>query len=218
MAWIAIGSLVLHVAVKLPLVRHALSHDVDDTELDRPGATEPGAAEPPRPAAATWLATGAVVLATAGSTVPFLRRVSVLAVRSGEGPQGVPINKTAEDAGVTDAARTRGGASRSSTATRSVSLSREELLALPQRTEELPIACVEGWSASGTWSGVRLRDLLDLVEAPQRRRGGPHLAAGVRSVPRDAAAGRLRRRRPHPGRPRALRRASSTSTTASRPG
>lgn len=166
MAWIAIGSLVLHVAVKLPLVRHALSHDVEDTELDRPGATEPGPLSRRGLLRATWVATGAVVLATAGSTVPFLRRVSVLAVRSGEGPQGVPINKTAEDAGVTDAARDPGWRLEVVNDTRSVSLSREELLALPQHSEELPIACVEGWSASGTWSGVRLRDLLDLVEAP----------------------------------------------------
>ena len=37
---------------------------------------------------------------------------------------------------------------------------------MPQRTEGLPIACVEGWSASAAWTGVRLRDLLDLVDAP----------------------------------------------------
>ena len=41
-----------------------------------------------------------------------------------------------------------------------------DLAALPQRTESLPIACVEGWSAGGDWTGVRLRDLLDLVGAP----------------------------------------------------
>ena len=34
----------------------------------------------------TWLAAGVAVLATAGSTVPWLRRVSVLGVRSGDGP------------------------------------------------------------------------------------------------------------------------------------
>ncbi len=33
----------------------------------------------------------------------------------------------------------------------------------------LPIACVEGWSASGRWHGVRLRDLLDSVGAPRGR-------------------------------------------------
>jgi DMSO/TMAO reductase YedYZ molybdopterin-dependent catalytic subunit len=29
----------------------------------------------------------------------------------------------------------------------------------------LPIACVEGWSATGTWTGVRLRDLVEMVGA-----------------------------------------------------
>jgi DMSO/TMAO reductase YedYZ molybdopterin-dependent catalytic subunit len=38
---------------------------------------------------------------------------------------------------------------------------------MTQRHEDLPIACVEGWSAGGTWTGVRVRDLLDLVGAPR---------------------------------------------------
>ena len=29
---------------------------------------------------------------------------------------------------------------------------------MSQHTYELPIACVEGWSTTQTWSGVRLRD------------------------------------------------------------
>lgn len=41
--------------------------------------------------------------------------------------------------------------------------SRDELLAMPQTNVRLPIACVEGWSASADWSGVRLRDLLAAV-------------------------------------------------------
>ena len=39
---------------------------------------------------------------------------------------------------------------------RGVALTREELLALPQRTATLPIACVEGWSTTQEWTGVRL--------------------------------------------------------------
>ncbi len=31
---------------------------------------------------------------------------------------------------------------------------------MPQHTATLPIACVEGWSASPTWTGVRVRDLM----------------------------------------------------------
>lgn len=49
---------------------------------------------------------------------------------------------------------------------RTLFLSRADLAAMPQTTAELPIACVEGWSASGNWTGVRLRTLLDRVGAP----------------------------------------------------
>jgi len=37
---------------------------------------------------------------------------------------------------------------------------------MEQRTHSLPIACVEGWSAAATWTGVRFSELLDLVDAP----------------------------------------------------
>lgn len=46
-----------------------------------------------------------------------------------------------------------------------MSWSRDELLALPQTEVDLPIACVEGWSTSAHWTGVRLRDLLAAVGA-----------------------------------------------------
>ena len=45
-------------------------------------------------------------------------------------------------------------------------LGRAELLALPQHTDDLPIACVEGWSTTQGWTGVRLRDLAALAGAP----------------------------------------------------
>jgi DMSO/TMAO reductase YedYZ molybdopterin-dependent catalytic subunit len=38
-----------------------------------------------------------------------------------------------------------------------------ELLAMPQRTQITRHDCVEGWSAIGKWSGVRLSDVLDVV-------------------------------------------------------
>ena len=37
-----------------------------------------------------------------------------------------------------------------------------------QTTASLPIACVEGWSAGATWTGVPVRDLLARVGAPAR--------------------------------------------------
>lgn len=46
---------------------------------------------------------------------------------------------------------------------REVSLSLDELRALPQHTARLPIACVEGWSVEASWRGVRLRDVLRMA-------------------------------------------------------
>jgi len=168
-AWLAIGALVVHIAVKLPVIRDALGGDVDETTHDRPEATEESVLSRRGLLRTTWLASAVAVLTTAGATVPLLRRVSVFGVTTGDGPGGVPINRTAAEAGIA-VERTQetflltvvhGGTE--------MTFSREDLEALPQHTEVLPIACVEGWSASGTWTGVRLRDLLDLVEAPPGR-------------------------------------------------
>lgn len=167
LAWVAIGALLLHVAVKLPTVRDALGRDVDDTALDRPEAVVRGGLSRRGLLRSTWVAAGLAVLATAGSTVPWLRRVSVLGVRSGDGHGGVPINRTAAAAGVEESASSPAYRLVVGYAGTTVSLTREDLLAMPQRSEELPIACVEGWSASAVWTGVRLRDLLDLVDAPR---------------------------------------------------
>jgi DMSO/TMAO reductase YedYZ molybdopterin-dependent catalytic subunit len=169
MAWIAIGALVVHIAVKLPIIRGTLSRHVDDTEYDRPTATRPGAISRRGLLRTTWLAAGVAALATAGSAVPLLRNVSVFGVRSGHGPQGVPINKSAAAADVVSTATSAAYRLELVHGDRSLSLTREELLALPQQTRTLPIACVEGWSASGEWTGVRVRDLLDLVDAPPGR-------------------------------------------------
>lgn len=163
-AWVAIGSLLVHVAVKLPAVRAALTGPLDDAEP----AMAPADGQLSRRGflRATWLATGVAVLATAGATVPALRKVSIFAVRSGEGPQGVPINRSAEAAQVTDEMVQPSYRLELQYGDRRMSLSRADLEAMPQTSAVLPIACVEGWSASATWSGVRVRELLALVEAP----------------------------------------------------
>jgi hypothetical protein len=168
-AWVAIGSLAVHVAVKLPVIRRALGSDVESTVDDRPTATEPGVLTRRGLQRTTWAAAGVAALAVAGGTVPLLRHVSVFAARSGEGPQGVPINKSAAAAHITD--EMVGPAYRLEVGHdgRTVALTREELQAMTQRSESLPIACVEGWSAGAEWTGVRVRDLLDLVGAPAGR-------------------------------------------------
>ncbi|MDF1605540.1 molybdopterin-dependent oxidoreductase [Nocardioides sp. YIM 152315] len=166
LAWVAIGALLVHVAVKLPVIRGVLGDDVDGTSYDRPAATEPGILSRRGLLRTTWLAAGVAVLANAGSSVPLLRDVSVLGVRSGDGPGGVPINKSAVAAAVTATATHPDWRLSLRNGDRSLDLSRDDLLAQPQHDSELPIACVEGWSASGRWQGVRIRDLLDLVGIP----------------------------------------------------
>ena len=159
-AWVAIGALLVHVAVKLPAIREGYAARLD---AEPPSGTGPSRRTVVR---AALLASAVAVLANAGGTVPLLRRVSVLAVRSGEGPQGVPVNRSAQAAGVTTTARAEDYRLTVAGPGGEVELTRAELEAMVQRTHDLPIACVEGWSAGATWTGVRLGDLLDLVDAP----------------------------------------------------
>ena len=120
------------------------------------------------------------------------------------GPLGFPVNKTATAAGIS--AQSVGASWRLHLAgERSVSLSREQLLALPQHTYDLPIACVEGWSTTQRWSGVRLRDLAVAVRRAGAGHGHHHVARTRPLRPRDTrsraggrralAAGAARQRR-----------------------
>jgi hypothetical protein len=184
-AWIAIGSLVVHIAVKLPIIREAYAAPLPEpardggtsllieprTDPDGESRSNPHGGGPAGPSRRTILraavlASGVAVVAAAGNTVPWLRKVSVFAVRTGEGPQGVPVNRSAVAAGVTTTARDPAFRLTLAHGDREVVLSRSQLETMTQRTHSLPIACVEGWSASATWTGVPFSELLDLVGAP----------------------------------------------------
>lgn len=159
-AFVAIGALLTHLAVKLPLVRIALRNKVDD----RLSLASDG---PSRRAVllGAGSASALAVLLTVGQTVPFLRRVSLFGVRDGDGPQDLPVNRTARAAGAIDGATDPGFALELRHGDRVVRLTRAQLTAMPQRTHRLPITCVEGWSRNATWTGVAIRDLLALVDA-----------------------------------------------------
>ncbi|MFE2959923.1 molybdopterin-dependent oxidoreductase [Nocardia tengchongensis] len=166
MAYVAFGAVVVHLAVKLPVVRQALSRPVDDPEPAAGSAPESVPRQGiSRRTVLVAAGLGAVVagVAVAGQSIPFLRWASLLAPRSGHGPQGVPINRTAAAAAVTDTARSPQYALTVKVDGRERAFSRADLEAMPQHDSALPIACVEGWSAQGHWSGVRLRDLLAAV-------------------------------------------------------
>jgi hypothetical protein len=164
-AWIVVGSLLVHLAVKAPQIRAGLA---------RP-TVPPAALDGDRRALLLGVAgaVGVVTLSTVGQTVAPLRAVSVLAPRDPDrAPQGVPVNRTASAAAIaalaTDPAWRLTIAGR-----RSISLSLADLQALPQVEVDLPIACVEGWSVTARWSGARLRDVLDLAGVDH----GVHLQA-----------------------------------------
>lgn len=156
-AWIAIGSILVHVAVKLPVIRNGLSR------LDPEPPPERGVLTRRAFLRNTWLTTGVAVVATAGTTVPLLRDVSPLSLRSDRGPQGLPVNRTARAARINRVDDSWRLSVVTPRGTRELSMA--ELARLEQATEELPIACVEGWSQSASWSGVRLVDLLRLAGA-----------------------------------------------------
>lgn len=169
LAWIVIGALAIHVAVKLPIIRAALSGDIDDTSLDRPAAVDPGAVSRRSLVGFTWVAAtvAVVVSSSAAGTAPLLTRIAVLSARSRK--SGIPINRTAAQVAVIPAATSDAWRCQVQHAGVTTALSRADLQRLPQSTHTLPIACVEGWSADGTWTGIPLRVLLDHLGIPTGR-------------------------------------------------
>ena len=183
-AWVFFTAMILHVCLKLPVVvrayrtRGVLKPLRDDLLRTLPEPPEPGGLAPVSPGAATISRRGllsvvggaslALLLANAGESIggPF-RALALLAPRGrtyGSGPNAFPINRTAADTNVTMAIA--GPSWRLSVSgARSVELSREQLLALPQHTHELTLGCVEGWSTTQHWTGVRLADLAAMVGA-----------------------------------------------------
>ncbi|MHC1561155.1 molybdopterin-dependent oxidoreductase [Actinomycetospora sp. C-140] len=187
-AWVFIAGFLAHVAIKLPTMVRALRtgapgrwlHDTTAQTVPEPPDDEPGhslvAVSPSPPTMSRRTLLGAVAggsalvgVLTLGTTVDALRPLAFLSPRGrsyGTGPSDFQVNRTAFAAGVGPgvgdgyALTLRGGPAGE------VRLDRAALSALPQHTATLPIACVEGWSVTRTWTGVRLRDLAALAGVP----------------------------------------------------
>ena len=162
MAYVAAGAVLVHIGVKLPVIRRALGEPLEDV---------PAGDLPPGPTrrtvlAGAWVAAGLATILTAGQTVSWLRKASLLAPRSGDGPQGMPVNRTAWAAGVLRSARSPDYRLTVTNGSNVKEFTLAELAAMPQTSHRLPIACVEGWSASAEWTGVVLADLLKAVGGP----------------------------------------------------
>lgn len=182
-AWVFIAGFVVHVAVKSPTMWRSLRsrsmrsvltttraqtepEPIDDTGLV---AADPSPVTLSRRGALALVGVGSAFVAvlTVGQTTGgFLRHAAILLPRGrsyGDGPNDFQINRTARAAAI--GPRQYGDEWRltlTGTGT-GVVLSRPQLLAMPQHTVDLPIACVEGWSTVQTWTGVRLRDLADMA-------------------------------------------------------
>ena len=149
-AWLAIGAIVVHVAVQLPQVRRHWA----EPEPDEPVVGGLDRRDVLRLAGVAALI---AAVSTAGDKIPALRPFGIFSQRSGNGPQSLPVNRSAAAAGVTVTPDWRlhvvdGEDERE--------FRLEDLQALPQHTAQLPIACVEGWNAWATWEGVRLAELI----------------------------------------------------------
>lgn len=200
-AWVFVIRFLMHVTIKgrrmwaglrSMSLRAVLRTPAADTHPEpwRPGglaAAEPGPATMSRRGALALVGGGALFLAliTAGQTLGGRTRPAALLLPHGRdrgsGANDFDVNRTAAAAGIAAAdigARWRltlgGGA-------RPVVLDRASLLAMPQHTAVLPIACVEGWSTTQAWTGVRLADLARLAGVPAPR------SARVSSVERAGA-------------------------------
>jgi len=185
MAWVVMGAIVAHVGAKWATTRRAMARDrppiaaVDpvleaSAETAHDGLTRRGFLT------TVALGSGVLTLVTVGQTVPGLRRLALLAPRDpAVGPQGHPVNRSAANAGVVRAASspafrlTVGGR-----VARPLTLTLDDVRSLPLHAADLPISCVEGWSYSARWTGVRLRDLLAMAGAP------PGAAVHVQSLER----------------------------------
>jgi len=180
--WVFIAAFVLHAVLKVPTMRRALRQRRLLDELRRGlDETQPETGDseliPAAPSAPTISRRGVLGLTggaslglfalTAGQSIGGpLREISLLAPHGrdlGNGPNDFQVNKSARSLGITAADTgddwrliVAGGTNR-------IELTRAQLLAMAQRSYELPIACVEGWSTTQTWSGVRLRDLAVLA-------------------------------------------------------
>lgn len=182
-AFIFGAALFLHVVIRLPTVAGAFAREgafrplgegiermrAADADDDPLAATEPAAATITRRGLIAAAGTGSLLLIALNigtNLLPGLRGTALLSARGqsyGDGPNDFQVNKTAEAAGVRADSVAPDWRLELAGGDRGLELSRSELLAMEQRTERLPIACVEGWTSWQTWTGVPLRELARLA-------------------------------------------------------
>jgi DMSO/TMAO reductase YedYZ molybdopterin-dependent catalytic subunit len=173
-AWITIGAIVAHVGAKSAIARRSFSRTP--------------AVSPPRPAESGGLTrrgfitavaatSGLLTVTTVGETVPGLAPLALLAPRD---PRQRPINRSAANAGVIRTATSPDyRLIVAGDVAHPLSLSAADLddpASFPRHEVILPISCVEGWSYSARWSGIRVRDLIAAAgAAPPAKLAAVHI-------------------------------------------
>lgn len=191
-AFIFLAALGFHVATKIRVARRAfrdegvvrpLRDDLAHTEPEAEPADEheetSAPSNPARPTLTRRALIGTVGAGSVGLAVmgvgqvaggPF-RKLAFLTPRGegfGPGPNDFQVNKTFSAVGIKrDEVGSDWGLVLQVGDERKAKLSREQLLGMEQATEELPIACVEGWSTTQKWTGVRLADLARMAGAAE---------------------------------------------------
>lgn len=181
LAFVVIGSILIHIGVKLPDINYGLRARLADADVltEIPWSENPvahsnaGDVPPPQTPAlgrrgllvATGVGVGVVVATTVGQTLTPLRPIGLLAPRlSNKGPQRVPVNRTADQAGIMALATAADWHLQVGGSTPYV-LTLAEIEEMAEHEAHLPITCVEGWSVGADWRGLRLLDVV-------RRAGG----------------------------------------------
>ena len=189
-AWVFIIGFVVHVAFKFPTMvrslrsrsfRGVLRTPLADTEPEEPDddglvPTDPAPPTLSRRGVLALVGGGSLLVAvlTVGQSIGGVAREAALLIprgRSyGDGPNDFQVNRTATAASIDPSVT---GSSWRLTLTGGAapaSFDRATLMAMPQHTVDLPIACVEGWSTTQSWTGVRLADLARRAGVPQPSR------------------------------------------------
>jgi Oxidoreductase molybdopterin binding domain len=181
LGYVVVGSVLLHIGVKLPDIAYGLRAKLSEADVltEIPWNENPYSHSnagtlpaPPTPGisrrgllAAAGAGIGIVVVTSVGQTITPLEPIGLLAPRQWtKGPQGVPVNRTAEQARVVPAAMSAEWRLQVQ-GPRPYELGLADVEALAVHQARLPINCVEGWSVGATWRG------LSLLEVVQRAGG-----------------------------------------------
>jgi len=187
-SFIFLAALTLHVVTKVGVMRVAfrergvlrplrddLAHTEPEPPLEGRHTTARAAAAPPTMTRRLLL--GSVGVGSAALTAMGigqvvggpLRKLALLSPRGenfGDGPNDFQVNKTAKSAQIPmDKVGPDWRLTLEVGDEQRAVLTRDQLLGMEQVTADLPIACVEGWSTTQSWTGVRLSELAKMAGA-----------------------------------------------------